>query len=209
MLKLYYSPGSCALASHIALEEAGATYDAVRLDFSSDEQRKPAYLRVNPKGRVPALATDQGIITETPAILAYVAQSFPAAKLAPLNDPFAFSRVQAFTNYLCATVHVAHAHNRRGYRWADDPAALEAMKKKVPQSVGAAYALIEDGMLAGPWVMGETYTICDAYLFTVSNWLAGDDVDLSKLPRVMDHNKRVAERPAVKRAIAQETAANA
>ena len=209
MLKLYYSPGSCALASHIALEEAGATYDAVRLDFSSDEQRKPAYLRVNPKGRVPALATDQGIITETPAILAYVAQSFPAAKLAPLNDPFAFSRVQAFTNYLCATVHVAHAHNRRGYRWADDPAALEAMKKKVPHSVGAAYALIEDGMLAGPWVMGETYTICDAYLFTVSNWLAGDDVDLSKLPRVMDHNKRVAERPAVKRAIAQETAANA
>jgi glutathione S-transferase len=102
---------------------------------------------------------------------------------------------------------VAHAHNRRAYRWADDPAAIAAMQKKVPQSVGAAYALIEDGMLAGPWVMGETYTICDPYLFTVSNWLAGDGVDLSKLPRVMEHNKRVAERPAVKRAIAQQTAA--
>ena len=208
MLKLYYSPGSCALASHIALEEAGATYETTRLDFGKDEQRKPEYLKVNPKGRVPVLATDKGIITETPAILAYVAQSFPAAKLAPVNDPFAFARVQAFTSYLCSTVHVAHAHNRRAYRWADDPAAIEAMKKKVPQSVGAAYALIEDGMLAGPWVMGETYTICDPYLFTVSNWLAGDGVDLSKLPRIMAHNKRVSERPAVKRAIAQETTAN-
>jgi glutathione S-transferase len=209
MLKLYYSPGSCALASHIALEEAGATYETVRLDFSSDEQRKPAYLNVNPKGRVPALATEKGIVTETPAILAYIAQSFPAAKLAPVNDPFAFARVQEFNNYICATVHVAHAHNRRGYRWADEPSALEAMKKKVPQSVGAAYALIEEGMLAGPWVMGETYTICDPYLFTVSNWLAGDGADLSRLPRVMDHNKHMAERPAVKRSIAQETAAPA
>jgi glutathione S-transferase len=207
MLKLYYSPGSCALASHIALEEAGATYEAVRLNFKEDEQRKPDYLKVNPKGRVPALATDQGIITENPAILAYVAQSFPAAKLAPVTDPFAFARVQAFTSYLCSTVHVAHAHNRRAYRWADDPAAIAAMQKKVPQSVGGVYALIEDGMLAGPWVMGETYTICDPYLFTVSNWLAGDGVDLSKLPRVMEHNKRVSERPAVKRAIAQQTAA--
>ena len=209
MLKLYYSPGSCALASHIALEEAGATYETTRLDFGKDEQRKPEYLKVNPKGRVPVLATDKGIITETPAILAYIAQSFPAAKLAPVSDPFAFARVQAFTSYLCSTVHVAHAHNRRGYRWADEPAALEAMKKKVPQSVGAAYALIEDGMLAGPWVMGETYTICDPYLFTVSQWLAGDGVDLSTLPRIMDHNKRVAERPAVKRAIAQETGGQA
>ena len=207
MLKLYYSPGSCALASHIALEEAGATYEAVRLNFKEDEQRKPDYLKVNPKGRVPALATDQGIITENPAILAYVAQSFPAAKLAPVSDPFAFARVQAFTSYLCSTVHVAHAHNRRAYRWADDPAAIAAMQKKVPQSVGAAYALIEDGMLAGPWVMGETYTICDPYLFTVSNWMAGDGVDLAKLPRVMEHNRRVAERPAAKRAIAQQTGA--
>ncbi len=207
MLKLYFSPGSCALAAHIALEEAGATYEAVRLNFAQDEQRKPAYLNVNPKGRVPALVTDQGIITENPAILAYVAQSFPAAKLAPVNDPFAFARVQAFTSYLCSTVHVAHAHRRRAYRWADDPAAIEAMQKKVPQSVGDAYALIEDGMLAGPWVMGETYTICDPYLFTVSGWLAGDGVDLTKLPRVMEHNKRMSERPAVKRAIAQQSAA--
>jgi glutathione S-transferase len=209
MLKFYYAPRTCALASHIALEEAGAKYDTVRLDFGQDEQRKSDYLKVNPKGRVPALATDKGILTETPAILAFIAQSFPAANLAPLDDPFAFARVQAFTSYLCATVHVAHAHRRRASRWADDPAAIEAMQKKVPQSVGAVYALIEDGMLAGPWVMGETYTICDPYLFTVSGWLEGDGVDLSKLPRVMEHRKRVSERPAVKRAIAQESGVKA
>ena len=207
MLTLYYAPRTCALASHIALEESGAQYETVRLDFGENDQRKPEYLKINPKGRVPALATDKGIITETPAILAYIAQSFPDAKLAPLHDPFAFARVQAFISYICSTVHVAHAHRMRAYRWADDPAAIEAMQKKVPQSVGAAYGLIEDGMLAGPWVMGETYSICDPYLFTVSQWLEGDGVDLSRLPKVIDHRRRMSERPAVRRAIADETGA--
>lgn len=207
MLKLYYAPRTCALASHIALEESGAAYETARLDFGDNDQRKPGYLKVNPKGRVPALATDKGIITETPAILAYIAQSFPDAKLAPLNDPFAFACVQAFISYICSTVHVAHAHRMRAYRWADDPVAIAAMQKKVPQSVGAAYALIEDGMLAGPWVMGETYSICDPYLFTVSQWLEGDGVDLSRLPKVIDHRRRMSERPAVRRAIADETGA--
>jgi len=157
MLKLFYAPGSCALASHIALEETGASYETVRLDFGANEQRKPEYLAVNPKGRVPALATDRGILTETPAILAYVAQSFPAARLAPLDDAFAFGRIQAFNSYLCSTVHVAHAHRFRGYRWVDaeDEASIAAMRKKVPQSVGECFDLIEREMFAGPWVMGD------------------------------------------------------
>src|SRR5215475_6010201 len=96
MLKLYYAPGTCALASHIALEEAGAAYETVRLSFKNEDQKKPDYLKVNPKARVPALVTDRGIITETPAILIYVAQTYPAAKLAPLEDAFALARVQAF-----------------------------------------------------------------------------------------------------------------
>ena len=120
MLKLYYAPSTCALASHIALEEAGATYETVRLSFKTEDQKKPEYLKINPKARVPSLVTDRGIITETPAILIYIAQTFPAAKLAPLDDPFALARVQAFNSYLCSTVHVAHAHRMRGYRWADD-----------------------------------------------------------------------------------------
>ena len=204
MFKLFYSPGSCALASHIALEEAGAEYTAARVDFSRSEQRSPEYLTVNPKGRVPALVTDDGILTETPAILAYVAQRFPQAKLAPFDDPFVLARIQAFNSYLCSTVHVAHAHQMRGTLWADDSAAIEAMKRKVPDSVGGAFALIENGMLEGPWVMGECYTICDPYLFTLAEWVDGDGVDLAKLPRVIDHRTRMYERKTVQQAIAQE-----
>ena len=81
MLKLFYAPGTCALASHIVLEEAGAEYEAVRVDFTTNEQRKPEYLAVNPKGRVPALVTERGVLTETPAILAFVAQRYPQARL--------------------------------------------------------------------------------------------------------------------------------
>lgn len=206
MMVLYYAPGTCALASHIVLEQAGAEYETRRVDFSKNEQRSPEYLRVNPKGRVPALVTSRGILTETPAILAFVAQSFPAARLAPLDDPFAFAQVQSFNSYLCATVHVAHAHRLRGSRWADDPAAIEAMRKKVPQTVGECFDLIEREMLQGPWVMGAAYTICDAYLFTVAQWLEGDEVDLGRLPKVADHRRRMAEDPVVAKVVAAERA---
>lgn len=204
MLKLFYERGTCALASHIALEEAGAAYETVRVSFRTDDQRKPEYLAINPKGRVPALVTDRGALTETPAILVFIAQSFPAAKLAPLDDPFAFARVQAFNSYLCATVHVAHAHGRRGYRWADDPATLEEMKRKVPRTVGDCFALIERDMFEGPWVMGDAYTICDPYLFTLADWMESDGVDPARFPKILDHSRRMAERAAVKRALAEQ-----
>ncbi|MFT6581956.1 MAG: glutathione S-transferase family protein [Alphaproteobacteria bacterium] len=201
MVTLYYSPGSCALASHLALEEAGADYETVRINFVAEEQRKPDYLAVNPKGRVPALVTDRGILTETPAILLYIAQINPQAGLAPLGDPFDLARLQSFNNYICATVHVAHAHRGRGHRWADDQAAIEAMQRKVPESVGACFALIESDMFEGPWVMGETYTICDPYFYTVSRWLEGDKVDMAKLPKTAAHMKAMEARPAVKKVL--------
>jgi glutathione S-transferase len=206
MLTFYYSPGSCALASHIALEEAGAPFTLRRIDFSRAEQKSPAYLAINPKARVPAIVTPRGVLTETPAMLAFIAQSFPDARLAPLDDPFAFAQLQAFNVYLCSTVHVAHAHRMRGYRWADDPAAHLAMQKKVPQSVGECYALIEQKMLKGPWVMGEQYTIADPYLYTLAQWMEADGVDAATIPRVADHRARMKERPAVKKAIAEELA---
>ncbi|HEV7636637.1 MAG TPA: glutathione S-transferase N-terminal domain-containing protein [Bradyrhizobium sp.] len=206
MLKLYYSPGSCALASHIALQEAGAAYTAERVDFKSNQQTSPEYLAINLKGRVPALVTDRGILTETPAVLAFIAQRFPQAKLAPLGDPYAFAEVQAFNSYLCATVHVAHAHRGRGYRWANDEASFADMKRKVPETMGAGFALIESTMLRGPWVMGDSYTICDPYLFTVAQWLEGDGVDVSALPRVIDHRRRMAERPAVRKVMEEQLA---
>jgi glutathione S-transferase len=206
MITLYYAPNTCALASHIALEEAGAEYSTVRISFETNEQRGSRYLKVNPKGRVPAMVTERGVLTETPSILAFIAQSFPKAGLAPLTDPFAFAEVQAFNSYLCSTVHVAHAHGRRGNRWADDPAAIAEMQRKVPHSVGACFELIEREMLKGPWVMGEIYTICDPYLFTLAQWLEGDGVDPARFPKVLEHRRRMSERPGVRNAMAAETA---
>lgn len=204
MLTLYYAPHTCALASHIALREAKAEFRTVRISFAVDGQRQPEYLAINPHGRVPSLVTPRGVLTETPAILAWIAQSFPAARLAPLDDPYAFARVQALNSYLCSTVHVAHAHRMRGYRWVDDPVAIAAMQRKVPQSVYEAFALIERSMFVGPWAMGDVYTLCDAYLFTIAQWWEADGVDPARLPNLREHRARMAERPAVRAALTEE-----
>jgi glutathione S-transferase len=200
MLKLYYAAHTCSLASHIALEDAGAEYELRRIEFSKTQQQQSAdYLKINPKARVPAMVTPRGILTETPAILAFIAQSFPNAQLAPLDDPFAFAELQAFNSYLCSTLHVAHAHRMRGYRWADDQASFADMQRKVPKSVGACFDLIESNLLRGPWVMGGDYTIADPYLFTLAQWLEADGVDPKRIPRVVEHRSRMSERPTSER----------
>lgn len=207
MFTLYYAAHTCSLASHIALLDAGAPYRLQRIDFARSEQASPDYVAINPKARVPAMATPRGILTETPAMLAFIAQSFPLARLAPLDDPFAFAELQSFNLYLCSTLHVAHAHRMRGHRWASEAASFADMQRKVPESVGASYALIERSMLRGPWVMGETYSVADPYLFTLAQWLEDDGVDPACLPRVIDHRSRMAALPNVRRAIAEELAA--
>ncbi len=207
MLTLYYAADTCSLASHIALLDAGAKYELKRIDFATTEQQSPSYLAVNPKARVPAMTTPRGILTETPSILVFIAQSFPEARLAPMDDPFAFAELQSFNSYLCSTLHVAHAHRMRGHRWADDPASFADMQRNVPRSVGACYELIESRLLRGPWVMGDAYTIADPYLFTLAQWLELDGVDPARIPRVIEHRRRVGERANVKQAIAEEFAA--
>lgn len=206
MLTLYYTAHTCSLATHIVLEEVGAAYEMVRIDFARTEQRSPDYLKVNPKGRVPALATERGILTETPAMLTFVAQSFPEKNLALMDDPFAFAEVQSFNAWLCSHLHVAHAHRMRGHRWVDpdDTHAIEAMQRGVPKAVSESFAMVERDMLKGPWVMGERYTICDPYLFTLAQWLEADGVDPHAIPRVIDHRRRMSERATVKKAISQE-----
>lgn len=204
MLTLFYAPGACSRASHIALREAGADFELRQVDFASAEQRGAAYRKVNPKGRVPALATDRGVLTETPAILAWVAQTFPEAKLAPLDDPWEFARLQAFTSYLCSTVHVAHAHSRRGERWADDSAAIAEMKRKAPSVMAECFELIENQMFAGPWVMGASYSIADPYLFTITQWLPGHRVNVARYPKIRDHLQRMTARSAVAEALLAE-----
>jgi glutathione S-transferase len=207
MLKLYYAPHTCALASHIALEQAGAEYAAVRVNFADKEEESAEYLRMNPKGRVPTLVTSRGILTETPAILQFICQTYPEAGLAPLDDVFETARMNAFNSYLCSTVHVAHAHRLRGTRWADDPLAIAAMQKKVPQSVGDSFAVIESE-LQGPWVLGERYSISDIYLFTLAQWLEADGVNPAQFPRVVDHRSRMLANPSVAKIVAAETSAS-
>src|SRR5690606_38093905 len=124
-----------ALATHIALAETGADYRAVHVDFASSAQTKPDYLAINPKGRVPTLITEQGILTETPAILLYIAQRFPEKKLAPLDDIFRLAKMQEFNNYPCSTVHVNQSHYLRGSRWASEESSLADMRRKVRENM--------------------------------------------------------------------------
>jgi glutathione S-transferase len=200
MLTLYYAPKTCSLAPMIALEEAGAEYTAHKVNFAENEQNTAPFKYINPKGRVPALATDKGVITENVAILAFIADVYPKMRLSR-SDPFAFAQMQAFNAYLSSTVHPHHAHNRRGARWSDDAAVVEAMKIKVPQNMTDCCVMIEKEYLKGPWVMGEQYTVADAYLFTIANWLEGDGVDTSKFPKILAHRAAMLERPAVQAAM--------
>lgn len=204
MLKLFYAPGSCALASHIALEEAGAPFDLELVKLGEQQQRTPEYLALNPKGRVPALVTDQGVITENPAILGYVAATHPKAGLMP-KDPFAAAQVQAFNAFLCATVHPTFAHRFRPYRYADDPAAHAAMAAKVPSVLDEHFGLIEEMLADGrEWVHGD-YSTSDAYLFNFARWYQRDGMGTpASRPRVRAHIQRMQARPAVQRALASE-----
>lgn len=203
MLRLYFTPGTISLAPHIALEEAGADYEQVKIDFSTVQQNSEDYLALNPRARVPLLMTDEGSISETLAILLYIAQRFPEADLVPLADRFATAKVMEFCSYMGSTVHIAHAHKMRGRRWADDPEAIEDMQRKVPENMAACFEMIETQMFQGPWVMGGQFTICDPYLFAIARWLEGDKVDHSRFPKVLAHRIRMAERPSVKAVMAK------
>ena len=205
MFKLYYAPGTCALASHIALEEAGAAYSAERLDFKSNQQNSPEYLKINPKGRVPALVTDRGILTETPAMLAFIAQSFPQAKLAPLDDAFAFAQVQAFNSYLCSTVHVAHAHKGRGYRWATRGILLRRHEAHGAEDHGGL--LRADRARHAEGAVGDGRAVHDLRSLSLhARALARGRQRRSRdaAEGRRSHRKRMSERPAVKKVMAEE-----
>lgn len=207
MFTLHFSPGACSRASHIALTESGLPYALKRVKFAEAEQRSEAFLKINPKGRVPALESEAGVLTETVAILGYIAalSAKTGVLLAP-TDPFDFARMQAFNAYIASTVHVAHAHGRRAARWADEPSSHADMLAKVPANMRDCFRLIEEDFLKGPYVMGEQYTVADAYLFVMSGWLESDKVDIEEFPRVTEHFARVGARPAVIRAMEEEAA---
>ncbi|APX88427.1 glutathione S-transferase [Brevirhabdus pacifica] len=193
---LFYAKGTAALPPHIVLEEIGAPYEVRRVDFAANEQQSSDYLEVNPRGRVPALVTPDGILTEAPAILTYLGQTNPEAGLIP-SDPFTLARAQEFNSYVCATVHVAHAHRVRGHRWTDDAAAIESMKSKVAQNMTDCAEMMQNHFLRGEWVLGDNYSICDPYLFLACRWIIADGANIDDFPALRAHYDRMLARPAV------------
>jgi glutathione S-transferase len=206
MLRLFYAPGACSLAAHIALEETGAQYDTTVIDLKSGQQRSADYLAVNPKGRVPALVTDRGTLTENPAILAYLAQSYPQARLADLSDPYAFATIQAFNLFIATTVHAFFGQVYRPARYADGEAAAAALKARGGAALDEAFALIDARLADGrPYVHGEQYTISDPYLLVFERWFARGGVGHpQRFSHLQPHRRRIEQRPAVQRVLAAE-----
>ena len=194
-MKLFYSKSSCAFAPHMLLFEAGADFEAVEVNFASNEQNSDAFLKINPKGRVPALDTPNGILTENPAILLYIAQTHPDKELAP-SDPYLLAEAQAFNMYLASTVHVAHAHKHRGHRWVDDEKAQKAMTAKVAENMAECARMIETHFFKGPYVLGQTYSMCDPYLALIFRWLVADGVNVKNYKLLCAHNELMKTRGA-------------
>ncbi|SLN25336.1 Glutathione S-transferase GST-6.0 [Roseovarius litorisediminis] len=198
-MKLFYAPTTISIASAIALDEAGIDYEPVRVDFASGEQTKPSFHAINPKGRVPALITEQGILTETGAILDYIAAIKPAAHLVP-SDPWQAAQMRAVMYYLASTMHVNHAHRLRGIRWVDKESSIEDMKAKVPQTMTESARFINDHAIRTPFVMGDVISIADPYLFVVCSWLEGDGVKVDDFPKIVAFRDAMEARPSVKKA---------
>ena len=198
MMKLYYATGTISIAVAIALEEAGLPYEAIAVDFANGAQTKPDYLALNPKGRVPALALEDGtVLTETGALLDYVAALAPDANLTPDTAKDA-AHMRSVMYYLASTMHVAHAHKMRGSRWADQQSSFDDMRAKVPATMSACAAYVQTDCLRGDYVIGEAFSIADAYLFVVCNWLEGDGVDISAFSQITNYLARMEARTSVK-----------
>lgn len=196
MMKFYCAPNTISVAAAILLEEIGLSYKPVLVSFAESEQTKPKYLAINPKGRVPALVTDDSILTETGAILEFIAAQAPDKGFVPA-DPWAAAQMRAATYYLAATFHVNHAHKARGARWATQQSSFQDMTAKVPETMGKSCLFCEENFTLAPFVIGETMTVADPWLFTISTWLEGDGVDIRDYPQLAAHFDMMMARPSV------------
>ena len=186
-MKLYFSNGSCSLASHIALEEAGAKFEAQRLNLREGEQKRPEYLAVNPKGKVPALVVDGGTITENPAIISYVADTHPQAKLLPPPGELARAKAQEWLAWCASTVHVSFGPIFRDRNNAE--------QRKVVQENLDRY----DAWLKGTYVLGETFSGADCYTLVFTAWAMSFGLNVG--PKMRASAKALLQRPAVQRAV--------
>ncbi len=198
-MKLFYFPTTISVASVIALHEAGIAFEPVRIDFTKAEQTRPDYHAINPKGRVPALVSEAGILTETGAILDYIATLSPEKSLMP-TDPWEAAQMRAVMYYLASTMHVNHAHKLRGIRWVSEESSIADMKAKVPQTMSESAQFVNDHVLAGPYILGDRFCLADAYLYVVCSWLEGDGVTVSDFPKIIAFREAMRARPSVQRA---------
>lgn len=202
MLKLFYAPGACSLAAHIVLEEIGLPFDAICMDLAAGDQHKQAYLAVNPHARVPALVTPQGTLTESPAILPYLADTAPTLNLLP-TDPFARAQAQSQMSWLSSHLHVAVAHVWRAPRYTDDANGHDGMKTRAMATVAAGFDTLDARVAGRDWVF-DGYSVVDPYLLVMRRWGSRLGLDMTAWPNLVAHGDRVAARPATMRALERE-----
>lgn len=200
MLTLFYAPGACSLAAHIALEEAGEKYEAKRMDLTKGEQRTPEYLKIHPIGRVPALLLGNGEpLTENTAILPYIGKRYGMWPY----DPIAVARAHSVVGFFASTVHPAHAHISRPERYATDQTMFPNLQAQ-GRKMFFEYLGQIDGMLAGREWLSDMYTVLDPYAFTFYTWGVRREMPMSDLKHFTAHKDRMMARPAVRRAVEDE-----
>lgn len=199
-MKLYYAPGACSLSPHISLREAGAAFDLERVDTKTRKTQSGAdYLGINPKGYVPALQLDGGeVLTEGAAVVQFIADRHPAAGLAPANGSLERARLQEHLNFIASELHKA-------FTPLFDPSAPEAAKQAAPAAVARRLDHVERLLADGrAYLLGERFSVADAYLFTVASWTGPTGIGLDRWPKLASFVARVAARPAVQAAMRAE-----
>ncbi|HUN52702.1 MAG TPA: glutathione S-transferase N-terminal domain-containing protein [Candidatus Sulfotelmatobacter sp.] len=203
MLKLYYAPGACSMASHITLEETGAPYDTQALQFAKTEQKSEAYLKVNPRGKVPALEVDGTVLTENTAILTYLAKRFAEKKLFP-PDPIGEARCISTMAWLSNTVHPCFTHIGRPERFSDDVSTHAALKEMGRKSFWANLQEIDGLIGGGPWFFGAQFTTCDPYALVFYGWGLRIALPMTELKNYTAWKERMLARPAVRKILERE-----
>jgi glutathione S-transferase len=200
MLGLYYAPGACSMAAHIALEESGETYEPIRMDLAKGDQRSEAYLKLNPLGRVPLLRLDDGTpLSENTAILPYLGKRFG---LWP-TDALGEAKLLSLIGYFAATVHPAFAHMSRPERYTDDASDFPALREKGLKTFHG-YLKDIDARLAGREWLADRYSVVDPYALVFYAWGKRRELPVAELKNYTAFKDRMLQRPAVQRAIADE-----
>lgn len=209
MITLYMAPFTCARVTMIALEEAGLAFDVELVRFMRGEHKSPGFRRVNPKGKVPAVAIDGTVLTENVAILWYLHERHPQARLLPnAGTPAERASVLADLCFCSATLHPLVTRIRMPMLFAGNENAA-TVKATAETAMDEYFALVEARLAERPWWFGETWSAMDGYLYWVFWRVEGAGYDVARYPRFAAHACANEQRPAVKRALAREDAAQA